>query len=178
MALRGLCAATALCDVGFTTVTTAYAVGGLAGGAVNGRPVIRVGRERAVLPAGAAPIAALLAMGTVRSPAALAVSLAVCGATGMVGNVNTTPLMQQRTSADLRSAASGPSSGPSARRGRPSVPSWAEPSPRPGYAHAGPARRRLLRRVGRHADTGAQGGRICCCAGRPGDDSSCSVVIN
>ncbi|WP_328507485.1 MFS transporter [Streptomyces sp. NBC_00391] len=122
-ALRGLCAATALCNVGmgalvatlvllvtgwldagnagFAAVTTAYTVGGLAGGAVNGRLVARAGRVRAVLLAGAAQIVALVVMGSVRSLWALAVSLAVFGAMGMVWNVNTTTLMQRRAPADM-----------------------------------------------------------------------------
>ncbi|MDX3688933.1 MFS transporter [Streptomyces europaeiscabiei] len=122
-ALRGLCAATALCNVGmgaliatlvllvtgwldagnagFAAVTTAYTVGGLAGGAVNGRLVARVGQVRAVLLAGGVQIGALVVMGSVRSLTALAVSLAVFGAMGMVWNVNTTTLMQQRVPVDL-----------------------------------------------------------------------------
>ncbi|WP_162948632.1 MFS transporter, partial [Streptomyces europaeiscabiei] len=122
-ALRGLCAATALCNVGmgaliatlvllvtgwldagnagFAVVTTAYTVGGLAGGAVNGRLVARVGQVRAVLLAGGVQIGALVVMGSVRSLTALAVSLAVFGAMGMVWNVNTTTLMQQRVPVDL-----------------------------------------------------------------------------
>ncbi|WP_371581093.1 MFS transporter [Streptomyces sp. NBC_01314] len=122
-ALRGLCAATALCNVGmgaliatlvllvtgrldagnagFAAVTTAYTVGGLAGGAVNGRLVARVGRVRAVLLAGGVQIGALVVMGSVRSLVTLAVSLAVFGAMGMVWNVNTTTLMQQRVPVDL-----------------------------------------------------------------------------
>jgi MFS family permease len=122
-ALRGLCAATALCNVGmgaliatlvllvtgwldagnagFAAVTTAYTVGGLAGGAVNGRLVARAGRVRAVLLAGGVQIVALVVMGSVRSLWALALSLAVFGAMGMVWNVNTTTLMQRRAPADM-----------------------------------------------------------------------------
>ncbi|MFE7841134.1 MFS transporter [Streptomyces sp. NPDC057474] len=122
-ALRGLCAATALCNVGmgaliatlvllvtgrldagnagFAVAMTAYTVGSLAGGAVNGRLVARIGRVRAVLLAGGTQIGALIAMGSVRSLAALAVSLAVFGAMGMVWNVNTTTLMQQRAPAGM-----------------------------------------------------------------------------
>lgn len=68
---------------------------------MNGRLVARAGRVRAVLLAGAAQIVALVVMGSVRSLWALAVSLAVFGAMGMVWNVNTTTLMQRRAPADM-----------------------------------------------------------------------------
>ncbi|MEI5523335.1 MFS transporter [Streptomyces brasiliscabiei] len=122
-ALRGLCAATTLCNIGmgaliatlvllvtdwldagsagFAAATIAYTVGGLAGGVANGRLVARVGRVRAVLLAGGVQTGTLVVMGSVRSLAVLMVSLAVFGAMGMVWNVNTTTLMQQRTPADL-----------------------------------------------------------------------------
>ncbi|WP_200307166.1 MFS transporter [Streptomyces adelaidensis] len=121
--LRGLCAATALCNVGmgaliatlvlmvtdwldagttgFAAAMTAYTVGSLAGGVVNGRLVARAGRVRAVLLAGVVQIGALVVMGSVRGLAALVASLAVFGAMGMVWNINTTTLMQQRTPAEL-----------------------------------------------------------------------------
>ncbi|MYR64048.1 MFS transporter, partial [Streptomyces sp. SID625] len=118
-ALRALCTATALCNVGmgaliatlvvlvtgwlrtgpggYAAATTAYTVGSLAGGAVNRPLVARLGRTRAVLLAGLTQIAALLVIGTVRDLAALAAAMAVFGLMGMVWNVNTTTLMQQRT---------------------------------------------------------------------------------
>jgi MFS family permease len=120
-ALRGLCAATALCNIGvgalvatlvvlvtgplhggsagYAAATTAYTVGGLAGAAVNGRLAVRLGRIRAVLLAGAVQTGALLVMGTARSLVALVAAMAVFGAMGTVWNVNTTTLMQQRTPA-------------------------------------------------------------------------------
>ncbi|MFI2433794.1 MFS transporter [Streptomyces sp. NPDC018693] len=120
--LRGLCAATALCNIGmgaqlatlvvlvtgwlgagpagFAAAATAVTLGGLAGGVVNGRLVRRVGRIPAVLLAGTVQIAALVVMGTVRSLAALVVALFVFGLMGMVWNVNTTTLMQERSPAD------------------------------------------------------------------------------
>ncbi|MFF0970594.1 MFS transporter [Streptomyces sp. NPDC003703] len=118
-ALRALCTATALCNVGmgaliatlvvlvtgrlhtgpggYAAATTAYTVGSLAGGAVNRPLVARLGRTRAVLLAGLTQIAALLVIGTVRDLAALVAAMAVFGLMGMVWNVNTTTLMQQRS---------------------------------------------------------------------------------
>ncbi|MGW5174536.1 MFS transporter [Streptomyces sp. NPDC004082] len=120
-ALRGLCAATALCNIGmgaliatlvllvtgwldagnagYAAAMTAYTLGSLAGGAANRRVVARLGRMRAVLLAGAVQTGALLAMGSIRSLAALTVSMGVFGLMGMVWNVNTTTLMQQRSPA-------------------------------------------------------------------------------
>ncbi|MFF4271475.1 MFS transporter [Streptomyces sp. NPDC001536] len=122
-ALRGLCAATALCNVGvgaliatlvllvtdwigaghagFAAATTAYTVGSLAGGALNRRLVSRTGRVRAVLLAGIVQIGALAVMGTLRSLVAMVVAMAVFGLMGMVWNVNTTTLMQQRSPAEM-----------------------------------------------------------------------------
>ncbi|MER6978346.1 MFS transporter [Streptomyces carpinensis] len=122
-ALRALCAATALCNVGmgaliatlvvlvtgrlhagpggYAAATTAYTIGSLAGGAVNRRIVAGLGRIRAVLLAGTVQIAALLVMGSVPSLVALVAALAVFGLMGMVWNVNTTTLMQQRSPADM-----------------------------------------------------------------------------
>ncbi|MEU6142155.1 MFS transporter [Streptomyces sp. NPDC047081] len=122
-ALRGLCAATALCNIGmgaliatlvilvtgwldagtagYAAATTAYTVGGLAGGAGNRRIVTRLGPTRSVLLAGTVQIGALVVMGSVRSLAATVAALAVFGFMGMVWNVNTTTLMQQRTPAEL-----------------------------------------------------------------------------
>ncbi|WP_251092901.1 MFS transporter [Streptomyces sp. Caat 7-52] len=122
-ALRGLCAATALCNTGvgalvatlvvlitgplhgdtagYAAATTAYALGSLAGAAVNRRLAARLGRMRAVLLAGTVQIGALVVMGTVRSLVALVAAMAVFGVMGMVWNVNTTTLMQQRTPAGM-----------------------------------------------------------------------------
>lgn len=121
--LRGLCAATALCNVGmgaliatmvllvtgwldagnggYAAAMTAYTVGSLAGGALNGRIVAWLGRIRAVLLAGTVQTGALVVMGTVRSLAALVAALAVFGFMGMVWNVNTTTLMQRRSPAGM-----------------------------------------------------------------------------
>jgi MFS family permease len=122
-ALRGLCAATALCNIGmgaqlatlvvlvtgwldagpagYAAAGAAFTVGGLAGGVVNGRIVKRLGEIRAVLLAGTVQTAALVVMGSVRSLAVLVAALVVFGLMGMVWNVNTTTLMQQRSPVEL-----------------------------------------------------------------------------
>ncbi|WSQ08278.1 MFS transporter [Streptomyces sp. NBC_01231] len=121
-ALRGLCAATALCNIGmgaliaglvllvtgwlhagtagYAAAMTAYTVGGLAGGVASGRLVARLGRVRAVVLAGTVQIGALVVMGSVPSPVALAAAMCVFGFMGMLWNVNTRTLMQERTPAD------------------------------------------------------------------------------
>ncbi|POX53285.1 MFS transporter [Streptomyces sp. Ru71] len=121
--LRGLCTATALCNIGmgaliatlvvivtdwlhagsagYAAAGAAYTVGNLLGGAANGRLVARLGQVRAVLLAGAVQTGALLVMGTARSLAALVAAMAVFGFMGMVWNVSTTTLMQQRSPAGM-----------------------------------------------------------------------------
>ena len=121
--LRGLCAATALCNVGmgaliatlvilvtgwldagtagYAAATTAFTVGGLAGGAVNRRIGTRLGPMRSVLLAGLVQTGALVVMGSVRSLIAVVAALAVFGFMSMLWNVNTTTLMQQRAPADM-----------------------------------------------------------------------------
>ncbi|MFJ2731771.1 MFS transporter [Streptomyces sp. NPDC087317] len=121
--LRGLCAATALCNVGmgaliatlvvvvtawlgagtkgYAMALTAYTLGSLAGGGANRPIVARLGRMRAVLLAGVVQIAALAVVGLVRSLAVAVAALAVFGLMGMVWNVNTTTLMQQRSPAGM-----------------------------------------------------------------------------
>ncbi|QIJ62037.1 MFS transporter [Streptomyces sp. JB150] len=121
--LRGLCAATTLCNIGmgaliatlvvlvtgrldagtagYAAAVTAYTAGNLAGAAVNGRLVARMGRLRAVLLAGTAQIGALVVIGSVRSVVAVVAAMAVFGCMGMVWNVNTTTLMQQRSPAGM-----------------------------------------------------------------------------
>ncbi|WLW55927.1 MFS transporter [Streptomyces sp. YU58] len=122
-ALRGLCAATALCNVGmgaliaclvllvtgwldagtagYAAALTAFTSGGLAGGVAGGRLVARLGRVRAVLLAGTVQIGALVVMGSVRHIAALVGAMAVFGFMGMVWNVNTRTLMQERAPAEM-----------------------------------------------------------------------------
>ncbi|MCT9080540.1 MFS transporter [Streptomyces fulvoviolaceus] len=122
-ALRGLCAATALCNVGvgaliagmvllvtgwlhagtagYAAAMTAYTIGGLTAGVASGRLVARVGRVRAVLLAGTVQIGALVVMGSVRSLVALAAAMAAFGFMGMVWNVNTRTLMQERSPSEM-----------------------------------------------------------------------------
>lgn len=121
--LRGLCAATALCNVGmgaliatlvilvtgwlgagtkgYAAALTAYTAGSLAGGVAGGRIVARLGRVRTVLLAGTVQTAALVVTGVVRSLPVAVAALAVFGLMGMVWNVNTTTLMQQRSPAGM-----------------------------------------------------------------------------
>ncbi|MBK3566090.1 MULTISPECIES: MFS transporter [unclassified Streptomyces] len=121
--LRGLCAATALCNIGmgaliatlvvlvtgwldagttgYAAATTAFTVGGLAGGAMTRRITTRLGPMRSVLLAGLVQTGALVVMGSVRSLIAVVAALGVFGFMSMLWNVNTTTLMQQRTPADM-----------------------------------------------------------------------------
>lgn len=121
--LRGLCVATALCNVGmgaliatlvilvtgwldagtagYPAATTAFTVGGLAGGVVNRRITVRLGPMRSVLLAGLVQTGALVVMGSVRSLIAVVAALGVFGFMSMLWNVNTTTLMQQRACADM-----------------------------------------------------------------------------
>ncbi|MGX9885971.1 MFS transporter [Streptomyces sp. NPDC002276] len=121
--LRGLCAATALCNIGmgaliatlvvlvtgwldagtagYAAATTAFTVGGLAGGVVTRRITTRLGPMRSVLLAGLVQTGALVVMGSVRSLIAVVAALGVFGFMSMLWNVNTTTLMQQRTPTDM-----------------------------------------------------------------------------
>ncbi|MEV0485051.1 MFS transporter [Streptomyces sp. NPDC050508] len=121
--LRGLCVATALCNVGmgaliatlvilvtgwldagtagYAAATTAFTVGGLAGGVVNRRVTVLLGPMRSVLLAGLVQTGALVVMGSVRSLIAVVAALGVFGFMSMLWNVNTTTLMQQRAPADM-----------------------------------------------------------------------------
>ncbi|MEV8592075.1 MFS transporter [Streptomyces sp. NPDC052012] len=122
-ALRGLCTATALCNIGmgaliatlvllvtdwlhagnagYAVALTAYTAGSLAGGVANRRLVTLLGRTRAVLLAGGVQTAALVTMGSVRSLGVLIAALTVFGFMGMLWNVNTTTLLQERSPAGL-----------------------------------------------------------------------------
>lgn len=122
-ALRGLCTATALCNIGmgaliatlvvivtdwlhagsagYAAAGAAYTAGNLVGGMANGRLVARLGQVRAVLLAGGVQTGALLVMGAVRSLTVLVVAMAVFGFMGMVWNVSTTTLLQRRSPAGM-----------------------------------------------------------------------------
>jgi hypothetical protein len=112
-------------DAGYAAAMTMYTVGSPAGGVVNRRLVDRVGRIRAVVPAGAARIGVLVVTGSVRSLSA-GVSLAVLGLTGMVWNASAATLMQQRgPPTPTCSAASARPSRPWPSRAPRWVPCWA-----------------------------------------------------
>ncbi|MFJ8532392.1 MFS transporter [Streptomyces sp. NPDC093591] len=118
-ALRAICLATLLCNIGmgaliatlvlhvtrwldgghtaYAAAMTTYAVGSLAGGFVAQRLARRTGRVRALLLAGTVQTVSLLLTGVVRHLAALLVAMALLGAMGMVWNVNQVTLMQQRS---------------------------------------------------------------------------------
>ncbi|MEU6772911.1 MFS transporter [Streptomyces sp. NPDC046759] len=122
-ALRGLCTATALCNIGmgaliatlvvlvtrrlhagtagYAAAATAYTVGGLAGGVLNRWTTRVLGPLPTVLLAGTVQTGALVVMGTVRSLPVTVAALAVFGCMGMLWNVSTTTLMQQRAPADM-----------------------------------------------------------------------------
>ena len=183
-ALRGLCAATALCNIGmgaliatlvllvtgwldagnagYAAVMTAYTVGQPGRGRAerSARRPGRAGACRAARRWGADRGAGRDGLGA--QPDRAGVEPGRVRAMGMVWNVNTTTLMQQPLSrrdarpgqlrlphAGGRRGAAGRTAGRSRRDGM-------------GSEHAGVARRCLLRPVGRRADTGAEGGRICC----------------
>ena len=123
-ALRGLCAATALCNIGMgaqlamlVILVTGWLDAGNAGYAAamtaytawaawpgewsSGRLApVSAGCARCCRRVRRRP-RALLVMGSVRSLTALVAALAVFGLMGMVWNVNTTTLMQQRSPAEL-----------------------------------------------------------------------------
>nr|WP_246101065.1 MFS transporter [Streptomyces cyaneus] len=118
-ALRAVCVATLLCNIGmgaliatlvlhvtrwlhggqtaYAAAMTAYTAGSLAGGFVAQRIARRTGRVRALLLAGTVQTASLLLAGTVRHLAAFLAAMALLGAMGMVWNVNQVTLMQQRS---------------------------------------------------------------------------------
>ncbi|KUO22848.1 antibiotic transporter [Streptomyces dysideae] len=118
-ALRAVCVATLLCNIGmgaliatlvlhvtgwlhagnaaYAAAMTVYAAGSLAGGLLAQRIARRTGRVRALLLGGSVQTASLVLMGTVPHLAALLVGMLLLGAMGMVWNVNQVTLMQQRS---------------------------------------------------------------------------------
>ncbi|MCT9088293.1 MFS transporter [Streptomyces sp. ASQP_92] len=122
-ALRGLCAATTVCNIGmgaliatlvlhitgwlgagrggYAATITAYGAGSLAGGLLAQRLARRFGRIRSVLVAGTVQTGALVAIGTVRSLGVAVAAMALFGVMGMVWNVNLTTLMQERSPAAM-----------------------------------------------------------------------------
>lgn len=122
-ALRAVCVATLLCNIGmgaliatlvlhvtrwlhagnagYAAAMTAYAMGSFSGGFLAQRIARRTGRVRALLLAGSVQTASLLLMGTVRHLAALIAGMLLLGAMNMVWNVNQVTLMQQRSPAAM-----------------------------------------------------------------------------
>ncbi|MCL8010750.1 MFS transporter [Streptomyces sp. AS02] len=118
-ALRSVCVATLLCNIGmgaliatlvlhvtrwlhggdaaYAAAMTVYAAGSLAGGFAAQRIARKAGRVGALLLAGTVQTASLLLAGTVRHLPALLVAMALLGAMGMVWNVNQVTLMQHRS---------------------------------------------------------------------------------
>ncbi|MEU7301062.1 MFS transporter [Streptomyces sp. NPDC007206] len=118
-ALRAICVATLLCnigmgaliatlalhvtrwldagDAGYAAAMTAYSVGSIAGGFAAQRLALRTGRVRALLVAGGVQTSSLLLIGSVRHLAALVAGMLLLGAMNMVWNVNQVTLMQQRS---------------------------------------------------------------------------------
>ncbi|MEU6168134.1 MFS transporter [Streptomyces tanashiensis] len=120
-ALRWLCTATTLCNIGmgaliatlvvhvtdgrptgtagntaYAATITAYALGAVAGGLLARRIAERTGRIRAVFLAGAVQTGCLVLMGTVPVLAVSIGAMAVFGFMGTVWNVQQTTLMQER----------------------------------------------------------------------------------
>ncbi len=122
-ALRGLCAATTVCNIGmgaliatlvlhitgwlgagrsgYAAAITAYGAGSVAGGLIAQRLARRFGRIRSVLIAGIVQTGALAAIGTVRVLGVTVAALALFGLMGMVWNVNLTTLTQERSPAAM-----------------------------------------------------------------------------
>jgi MFS family permease len=118
-ALRGLCAATMLCNIGmgaliatlvvhvtlwlgagnggYAAVITAFGAGSVLGGLLARRLSERFGRIRAVFAAGVVQTGSLVALGSVRELWVTVAAVAVFAVMGMVWNVNQTTLMQQRS---------------------------------------------------------------------------------
>ncbi|MDH2390311.1 MFS transporter [Streptomyces sp. HNM0663] len=122
-ALRGLCIASTICNIGmgaliatlvvhvtdwldagtagYAAVLTAFGAGSVVGGLTARRLADRIGRIRSVFLAGLVQTGALLAMGSVRALWATVAAMAVFAVMGMVWNVNQTTLTQQRSPAGM-----------------------------------------------------------------------------
>ncbi|WP_327684854.1 MFS transporter [Streptomyces sp. NBC_00467] len=122
-ALRRLCVATTLCNIGmgaliatlvvhvtgwldagsgaYAAVLTAVGAGSVTGGLVAGRLAERVGRIRSVFIAGTVQAGCLLITGTVRELWVTVAAMAVFGVMSMVWNVNQATLVQERSPADM-----------------------------------------------------------------------------
>ncbi|MEU0398518.1 MFS transporter, partial [Streptomyces sp. NPDC006208] len=122
-ALRGICVATTLCNIGmgaliatlvvhvtvwldagnagYAAVITAFGVGSAAGGLLARRLAERYGRIRSVFAAGVVQTGCLVAVGSVRALWVTIAAMAVFAVMGMVWNVNQTTLMQERSPAAM-----------------------------------------------------------------------------
>ncbi|MFG2719440.1 MFS transporter [Streptomyces sp. NPDC048416] len=122
-ALRGLCVATTVCNIGmgaliatlvlhitgwlaagqggYAATITAYGAGSVAGGLLAQRLARRLGRIRSVLLAGIVQTGCLAAIGTVRALGVTVAAMGLFGLMGMVWNVNLTTLMQKRAPAAM-----------------------------------------------------------------------------
>ncbi|MFJ3301581.1 MFS transporter [Streptomyces sp. NPDC086549] len=118
-ALRAVCVATLLCNIGmgaliatlvlhvtrwlhagnagFAAAMTTYSAGSIVGGFLAQRLARRTGRVRALLLGGTVQTASLLLIGGVRHLTALLAGMLLLGAMNMVWNVNQVTLMQQRS---------------------------------------------------------------------------------
>ncbi|MEV5941840.1 MFS transporter [Streptomyces sp. NPDC051994] len=116
--LRGLCAATTVCNIGmgaliatlvlhvtgwlhaghggYAVTITAYGAGSVTGGLLAQRLARRLGRIRSVLVATVVQTGCLAAMGTVRALWVTVAAMALFGLMGMVWNVNLATLTQER----------------------------------------------------------------------------------
>nr|WP_202519161.1 MFS transporter [Streptomyces sp. SID1034] len=116
--LRGLCAATTVCNIGmgaliatlvlditgwlgagqsgYATTVTAYGAGSAVGGLLAKPLARRCGRIGSVLLAGAVQTGCLVAIGSVRELWVTVAAMALFGVLGMVWNVNLATLVQER----------------------------------------------------------------------------------
>ncbi|MDT0544463.1 MULTISPECIES: MFS transporter [Streptomyces] len=121
--LRALCVSTTLCNIGigaliatlvlhitgwlgagdggYAAVITAYGIGSVTGGLVAARVAERLGRAPTIMVCGLVQIAALLALGTIRTLPAAVAALGVFGFAGIIWNVTEVTMMQQRSPAEM-----------------------------------------------------------------------------
>ncbi|MDX3230985.1 MFS transporter [Streptomyces sp. ME19-01-6] len=121
--LRALCVSTTLCnvgigaliatlvlhvtgwlgagDAGYAAVITAYGIGSVTGGLVAARVAERLGRAPTIMVCGLAQIAALLALGAIRTLPAAVAALGVFGFAGIIWNVTEVTMMQQRSPTEM-----------------------------------------------------------------------------
>ncbi|WP_435243698.1 MFS transporter [Streptomyces cucumeris] len=86
---------------GYAVVVTVYGIGSVTGGLVAGWLTDRLGRVRSLLVCGMAQLAALVALGTVRSLPVAVAAMGLFGFSGMIWNVTEVTMMQQRSPAEM-----------------------------------------------------------------------------